>query len=143
MHTLASMYEESVEYCKRTQELSQYYEPYHFGWIILHQFSWHSLATMLSAVLRHHSLSDTPESRATRYSISKLFKDRLTIGFLSGNNSLWRLITQLCSELHRLESLDRTKNQLPLDFDPTLLDLMTYMSGEEYINPMDPLEGRK
>ncbi|KAL7800320.1 hypothetical protein V8C37DRAFT_364865 [Trichoderma ceciliae] len=131
-----NLYEESMEYCKKTRELIQEYEPYHFGWAILLQFSWHSLATMLSTVLRYHSLSDTPESRANRSRISGLFKDRVTIGYVSGNNNLWRLITQLCSELHHLELLDQTKNDEHGDHESTLFDLMTYLNGQVYVDDL-------
>lgn len=137
-NTLSRLFEESTEYCKRIQSLCREYDDHHFSWAVILQFSWHSMATMLSTVLRHHSLSDTPESRANRSRISRLFDDRPTIGYLSGNNCLWRLVSQLHSELNNLESLDQTKNQNHAILDSQFFDVMSYMSGQRFVDSLVP-----
>ncbi len=137
---MQSLFDESVEYCKKMQRLAKEYAPHNFGWAILHQFSWHSLATMLSTVLRHHSLSDTPEARSVRSKIANLFDDRLTIGYICSTNGLWKLTTQMCNELHFLDTFDKTMQQEALSLDSSMLGLGPYLGGPDFVAPIPPSE---
>ena len=95
----AKMYELAIEYCKETQNLITFYTPYNLDWTIIRAFSWHSVATMLSMVLRHEALSNTPEARAARQRIEHLFQNRPSIDYLAGNDNLWEPLRMLRAEL--------------------------------------------
>ncbi|KAJ9609848.1 hypothetical protein H2200_006177 [Cladophialophora chaetospira] len=95
----AKMYQLAIEYCKTTHNLITFYTPYNLDWTIIRAFSWHSVATMLSMVLRHEALSNTPEARAARTRIEQLFQNRPSIDYLAGNDNLWEPLRMLRAEL--------------------------------------------
>ncbi|EXJ58021.1 hypothetical protein A1O7_05444 [Cladophialophora yegresii CBS 114405] len=95
----AKMYQLAVEYCKATQTLIDFYTPYSLDWAIIRAFSWHSVATMLSMVLRHEALSSSLEARAARHRIELLFQNRPSIDYLAGNDNLWEPLRMLRAEL--------------------------------------------
>ncbi|OCT50974.1 hypothetical protein CLCR_08109 [Cladophialophora carrionii] len=95
----AKMYQLAVEYCKATQTLIDFYTPYSLDWAVIRAFSWHSVATMLSMVLRHEALSNSPEARAARHRIELLFQNRPSIDYLAGNDNLWEPLRMLRAEL--------------------------------------------
>ena len=65
----AKMYQLAIEYCKTTHNLITFYTPYNFDWAIIRAFSVALRRNMLSMVLRHEALSNTPEARAARQRI--------------------------------------------------------------------------
>ena len=93
------MYTLAIDYCKTSQNLITFYTPHALGWAVIRAFSWHSVATMLSMVLRHEGLIDTPEARAARGRIDRLFQDRPEIEYLAGNDNLWEPLRVLRAEL--------------------------------------------
>jgi hypothetical protein len=95
----AKMYQLAVEYCKATQTLIDFYTPYSLDWAVIRAFSWHSVATMLSMVLRHEALSNSLEARAARHRIEQLFQNRPSIDYLAGNDNLWEPLRMLRAEL--------------------------------------------
>ena len=95
----AKVYQLAVEYCKTSQTLIDFYTPYNFDWTIIRAFSWHSIATMLSMVLRHEALSNTPEACAASRRIEQLFQNRPSIDYLAGNDNLWEPLKNLRAEL--------------------------------------------
>ncbi|KIW66396.1 hypothetical protein PV04_05732 [Phialophora macrospora] len=95
----AKMYQLAIEYCKASQTLIDFYTPYNLDWAVIRAFSWHSVATMLSMVLRHEALSNSLEARAARFRIEQLFRNRPSIDFLAGNDNLWEPLRMLRAEL--------------------------------------------
>ncbi|KIW32936.1 uncharacterized protein PV07_04447 [Cladophialophora immunda] len=95
----AKVYHLAIDYCKSTQNLITFYTPYSLDWAVIRAFSWHSVATMLSMVLRHEALSTTPEARAASSRIERLFQNRPSIDYLAGNDNLWEPLRVLRAEL--------------------------------------------
>ncbi|EXJ69104.1 uncharacterized protein A1O5_08039 [Cladophialophora psammophila CBS 110553] len=95
----AKAYHLAIDSCKSTQHLIGFYTPYSLDWAVVRAFSWHSVATMLSTVLRHEVLSNTPEARAASCRIEQLFQNRSSIDFLAGNDNLWEPLRVLHAEL--------------------------------------------
>ncbi|KIW91904.1 uncharacterized protein Z519_07874 [Cladophialophora bantiana CBS 173.52] len=95
----AKVYHLSIDFCKSIQNLIGFYTPYSLDWAVVRAFSWHSVATMLSMVLRHEVLSNTPEARAASCRIEQLFQKRPSIDFLEGNDNLWEPLRVLRAEL--------------------------------------------
>lgn len=95
----AKMYQLATEYCKMSVHLISFYTPYSLDWVIVRAFSWHSVATMLSMVLRHEALSCSPEARAASQRIERLFRNRPSMDYLAGNDNLWEPLRRLHEEL--------------------------------------------
>ncbi|OAP59884.1 hypothetical protein AYL99_04886 [Fonsecaea erecta] len=95
----AKVYQLAIDYCKSTQNLITFYAPYSLDWAVIRAFSWHSVAAMLSMVLRHEALSDTAEARAASSRIERLFQNRPSMDYLAGNDNLWEPLRILRAEL--------------------------------------------
>ncbi|EXJ81065.1 hypothetical protein A1O3_07353 [Capronia epimyces CBS 606.96] len=93
------MYQLAIDYCKTSQRLIEFYTPHSMDWAVVRAFSWHSVATMLSMVLRHEALNCSPEARAARQRIERLFQNRPSIDFLAVNDNLWEPLQKLRDEL--------------------------------------------
>ncbi|OAL18896.1 hypothetical protein AYO22_10225 [Fonsecaea multimorphosa] len=100
----AKVYQLAIDYCKSTQNLISFYTPYSLDWAVIRAFSWHSVAAMLSMVLRHDALSETPEARAASSRIERLFQNRPSIDYLAGNDNLWEPLRILRAELTAREA---------------------------------------
>ena len=74
-------------------------------------FSWHALITELSTVLRNDAISTTAEAQSSREKIAKVFRDRPSIDFLKGNDSLWEPLKVLYSELEMRQIADQQAQQ--------------------------------
>lgn len=89
---------------------------------------------MLSMVLRHECLSDTPEARAASQRIEHLFRDRPSFDSLAGNDNLWEPLRKLREELGRREDsavaqaaeMDAARvSMTETDIDPALFGLVS------------------
>lgn len=96
----------AIEYCKTSQNLIELYAPHNLEWIVVRHFSWHSVAIMLSTVLRHQALEHTPEARAARERIDKILQHRSSIDHLTGNDNLWEPLRRLRQELETITTAD-------------------------------------
>ncbi|EXJ90606.1 hypothetical protein A1O1_03709 [Capronia coronata CBS 617.96] len=100
----AKLYQLAIDYCKMSNHLTEFYTPHSLDWVIVRAFSWHSVATLLSMVLRHEALSNSLEARAARYRIERLFRNRPSVDFLAVNDNLWQPLQKLRDELAARES---------------------------------------
>jgi hypothetical protein len=100
----------ATDYCKTSQFLISAYAPHNLDWAIIRAFSWHSVATMLSMVLRHDSLASTAEARAARSRIETLFQNRSSIDYLADNDGLWEPLQKLRMELAGKEGTFEVNN---------------------------------
>ena len=73
--------------------------------------SWHALITELSTVLRNDVISTTAEAQSSREKIGKFFRDRPSIDFLKGNDSVWEPLEVLHSELEMRQIADQQTQQ--------------------------------
>lgn len=96
----------AIEYCKTSQNLIDLYTPHNLDWIVIRYFSWHSVAIMLSTVLRHQALERTPEARAARERIDNILQHRSSIDHLTGNDNLWQPLQRLRQELEAITTSD-------------------------------------
>ncbi|KEF55103.1 uncharacterized protein A1O9_08756 [Exophiala aquamarina CBS 119918] len=132
----AKLYGMATDYCKTSQFLISAYAPHNLDWAIVRAFSWHSVATMLSMVLRHDSLASTPEARAARSRIEKLFQNRSSIGYLADNDSLWVPLQKLRMELAVKEGTFEAKNLESVSSMDASVDLSHFGWNGEGVSSM-------
>ena len=110
------LFQDAVDYCQHVQDTRLNYINQRLDWVIERAFCWHSLAIMLTTVLRNHAISNTPEAKWARQRITEIFRDRPSIDYLKGNDTLWEPLERLRSELE-LRQLDDVDLQQQPDWE--------------------------
>lgn len=88
------------------QSIRDKYSDRRLDWAIIRVFSWHALATELSTVLSNDAISTSAEAQRARQKIAKVFRDRPSIDYLRGNDSLWQPFNRLHAELEMRQQAD-------------------------------------
>ncbi len=96
----------AVEFCDTVQAIRDKYAQRRLDWAIIRVFSWHALATELSTVLSNDAISTSPEAKRAREKIAQVFRDRPSIDYLRGNDSLWQPLERLHAELEMRQQAD-------------------------------------
>ncbi len=96
----------SLAFCDTVQAIRAKYAAYRLDWAIIRVFSWHALATELSLVLGDDVISNSVEAKSAREKIARVFRDRPSIDYLKGNDSLWQPLERLRAELELRTSAD-------------------------------------
>lgn len=82
----------ALENCKMLQSLSDLYKPSDLNWIVVRQFSWHSVGIILSTVLRDDALGTMARTGSFMQYVDQIMSSRTSVDYFAGNETLWELI---------------------------------------------------